>query len=156
MTGPRWPLAVALAVTVAGCTPTQPPRLTAPFTPTPAAPARTLTCAWYTPTVTGGTPDGQQVIVTDTGPACHSLTLIAWIARTTGKPWASTRLVAGYPIARITRDSDTVTIYQAGFDAATTRTAGYLAVAFQTAGWTPRQLPPHPAPPLPTHPDTGQ
>lgn len=125
----------ALAALSAGCS--SPAASPAPTTAAarPPAPRPPPRCAWYSPTVTGGTPDGQQVIVSATGPACRSPALIAWIAAETGKPWASTTLTGGTAIARLSRAGTAVTIWQTGFAAQTEDTAGYLADAFAAAGW---------------------
>ena len=107
--------------------PPAPPRVTA----APAAPR----CAWYTPTVIGNTADGQQVIVSATGPGCHGQALIAWIAKASGKPWASTTVIQGTDIAQLAKAGTTVRIWQTGWAPQTQDTAGYLADAFQAAGW---------------------
>jgi hypothetical protein len=86
--------------------------------------------------VIGNTPDGQQVIVSVTGPACRSLALIRWIALKSGKPWATTTVVQGTDIAQLAKAGTTVRIWQTGWAAQTQDTAGYLADAFQAAGWS--------------------
>jgi hypothetical protein len=96
-----------------------------------------LSCGWYTPTIVNGEADGQQVIVTATGPACRSQALIRWVSlKSSGKPWASTRTITGTIIAQMAKDGTVIRIYQSGWDKATETTAGYLADDFQAAGWT--------------------
>ena len=126
-------LLVACSTTAAG----HPAALPAP------APAR---CAWYTPMT--GPATGQTVTVTATGPACASQALIAWIALESGRPWASTAaaeadgmpVTQGTVIAQLGRAGTVVRVWQAGSARITDEAAGYLADAFQSAGWAP-QLP---------------
>ena len=95
-----------------------------------------LWCGWYTPTIVNGEADGQQVIVTATGPACRSLALIRWVSlKSSGKPWASTRVITGTIIAQMAKAGTVVRIYQDGWAKATDSTAGYLADDFEAAGW---------------------
>lgn len=110
----------------------------APAPPRPAPSSAAAFCAWYTPTIVNGEADGQQVIVTATGPACGSQALIQWVsAHSSGKPWATTKTAAGSTIiAQMAKAGTVIKIYQSGFAAQTEQTAGYLADAFQAAGWT--------------------
>ncbi len=105
--------------------------------PTGATVSPAAGCAWYTPTIVKGSADGQEVIVAATGPACRTSALVRWIAQQTGRPWASTRTLAGSLIAQMTKGSSVVLIYQAGGATATMTTAGYLADDLQLHGWTP-------------------
>jgi hypothetical protein len=144
---------VILFAALAGCTGTS-------STTTAAAPAIPTVkvspqrwCSWYTPTIVKGSADGQQVILTATGPGCRSRALIAWVADETGKPWASTSITGGQVIAQLARGGTTVRIIQTGFATATDQTAGYLADAFEAARWRVEAAPVTSGPtpgPLPT------
>jgi hypothetical protein len=105
-----------------------------------------LRCSWYTPMT--GSAHGQTVTVTATGSDCKTHALIAWIARESNKPWATTSLANGTLIAQVTRDGTVVQIRQSGFATVTMDTAGGLADAFETAGWTV-QVPTGPQGPTP-------
>jgi hypothetical protein len=99
-----------------------------------------LECAWYTPTIVGQEADGQEVVITMTGPACGSLTLIRWVSlKTQGSPWARTTRIEGTIIAQVAKGGTVVKIYQSGFALATDETAGDLADAFLAAGWSIEQ-----------------
>lgn len=128
---------ILLASLLAGCSSAA--TTTAATAPPPA-------CAWYTPMT--GAATGQTVTVTARGPACRSQALIRWIAARTGRPWASTAAAAadqmpvtqGTAIAQLSQGGTVVKIYQAGSAGVTDSTAGYLADAFASAGWTPQQV----------------
>ena len=123
---------ILAAAALAACS-SAPPRAD-PASPPPGP--RAVSCAWYTPTIVNGEADGQQVIVTATGPACRSQALIRWVSlKSSGKPWASTRLITGTIIAQMAKAGTVVRIYQSGWALATEKTAGYLADDFQAAGW---------------------
>jgi hypothetical protein len=143
---------VTLLAALAGCTGTSSTTTAAaPTIPTVKASPQPW-CSWYTPTMVKGSADGQQTILTATGPGCRSKALIAWVADKTGKPWASTSITGGQVIAQLGRGGTTVRIIETGFATETEKTAGYLADAFEVAGWrvevapvssgpTPSQLP---------------
>lgn len=117
----------------------------------PSAVVHVLRCAWYSPTVVGGTPDGQQVVIAITGPGCSGQALIGWIAGQTGKPWATTTLVTGTPIAQLASGLTTVQVWQDGYAPQTEATAGGLADDFERAGWTVQDPPTTgPIPPTPS------
>jgi len=120
---------------LAGCAATAPAAPARSPAPRPAAAPAPPRCAWYSPTVIGNAPDGQQVIVSATGPACRSLALVRWIAARSGKPWAATTLVQGTDIAQLAKGGTVVRIWQTGFAPQTDATAGFLADDFQAAGW---------------------
>jgi len=128
---------VILLAALAGCS-TGTSSTTTAAAPTAVRPVRATPpqwCSWYTPTMVKGSADGQQTILTATGPGCRSKALIAWVADKTGKPWASTSITGGQIIAQLARGGTTVRIIETGFAAATERTAGYLADDFEAAGW---------------------
>ena len=123
----------ALVLLVVGCGTS-----TASTRPTPAPSPRPLSCAWYTPTYAG-----QQVIVTATGPACHSPALIEQVAKWSKRAWLTTHLVPTSQndlFAQVARAGSVVRVWFTGNDPPTLTTAGYLADDLQAAGWTP-QLP---------------
>jgi hypothetical protein len=144
---------VILLAALAGCTGTSSTTTAAaPTIPTvKVSPQRW--CSWYTPTMVKGSADGQQTILTATGPGCRTGALIAWVADKTGEPWASTSLTRGQVIAQLGRGGTTVRIIETGFATETETTAGYLADDFEAAGWRVEEPPvssgPTP-PPLPT------
>jgi hypothetical protein len=106
----------------------------------PPAP-RPLSCAWYTPT----TPNGQQVIVTATGPACGSPALIEQVARMSKRTWLTEGLAlvphtSDDLFSQVARAGSVVKVWFTGNDPPTLTTAGLLSDDLQAAGWTP-QLP---------------
>ena len=108
--------------------------------PTPApSPAKVLSCAWYTPT----TPNGQQVIVTATGPACGDPPIIEWIASMTHRTWITEGL-ALVPhtqddlMSQMGRAGSVVRVWFTGQAPPTLSTAGLLSDDLQAAGWTPQ------------------
>jgi hypothetical protein len=121
----------AAVLAVAGCS----PAATTTTSPSPAAsaPARTASCAWFTPLAQ----PGQVVNVTATGPACRDRSLIGWLAADTDRPWTSEGVIPGSfgtLLATLTRNGSTVRVWFTGPPAAL---AGQLADALQAAGWTP-------------------
>jgi len=124
----------ALGLLAVGCASSTP-------APRPSPAPRPLSCAWYTPT----TQNGQQVIVTATGPACGDPPIIEWVASMTRRTWLTEGLAlvphsADDLFAQVARAGAVVRIWFTGNDPPTLTTAGLLADDLQAAGWTP-QLP---------------
>lgn len=135
---------VLAVVALAACSSARTTASPSPSPPRPSPrprPAAVERCAWYTPTIVGGSADGQQVIVAATGPACGSRALIAFVADITGKPWATTTLVTGSCIAQLARGGSVVRVWQTGFAGPTDLTAGNIADTLQGDGWRV-QVPP--------------
>jgi hypothetical protein len=134
-------ITVILLAALAGCTGSS----TTAAAPTVVRPVRAVPpqwCAWYTPV----TEDGEQVIVASIGTTCGGSPLIGWVAERTGRTWLSTRYVTGTCIAQLKRGGVVVQIWQTGFAKAAEDTAGYLADAFERAGWQVQVAPSGPGP----------
>jgi hypothetical protein len=107
-------------------------------------------CTWYSAA------GAEQVEVSITGPACrHPLTLMGWIAKTTGREWDSTTTApTGMQLADEARAGSVVRVWFTGpattpepspyatpgaslGPGAAAAIAGQLADALEAAGWSP-------------------
>lgn len=146
-------VAVLAGLAAAGCTSattitvTPTPLTATARTPRPTRAAPVERCGWYSPT----TPNGQQVIVRATGPACGDPPVIDWIVSITRRSWIS----SGYEpaatcVAQLARAGAIVQVWQTGFDPRTDRLAGLIADTLERAGWLVQVPPagPGPTPPI--------